>query len=101
MQALEITEAETAQEASVNNGQPDTVSKSEADLNKSTAQVNSSTGLKDGVYTPDSFSWSGGTGKVSISCSKVTVTGGQAYATLVFSSQHYQLCKGQWKYILS
>lgn len=79
--------------SSVNNGQPDTVSKSEADLNKSTAQVNSSTGLKDGVYTPDSFSWSGGTGKVSISCSKVTVTGGQAYATLVFSSQHYQYVK--------
>lgn len=78
---------------SVNNGKPDTVSKSEADLNKATAQVNSSTGLKDGVYTPDSFSWSGGTGKVTISCNKVTVTGGQAYATLVFSSQHYQYVK--------
>lgn len=45
------------------------------------------------VYTPDSFSWSGGTGKVRISCSKVTVTGGQAYATITFSSTHYQYVK--------
>lgn len=76
-----------------NNGKPDKESKYESDLNKSTAKVNSATGLKDGVYTPDSFSWSGGTGKVSISCSKVTVTGGQAYATITFSSTHYQYVK--------
>ena len=49
--------------------------------------------LKDGVYTPDRFTWSGGTGKVQISCSKITVTNGQAYATLVFSSDHYQYVK--------
>ena len=76
-----------------NNGKPDKESKYESDLNKSTAKVNSGTGLQDGVYTPDSFSWSGGTGKVSISCSKVTVTGGQAYATITFSSTHYQYVK--------
>ncbi len=76
-----------------NNGKPDQESKYESDLNKSTARVNSTTGLKDGVYTPDSFSWSGGTGKVSITCSKVTVTGGQAYATITFSSPHYQYVK--------
>ena len=76
-----------------NNGKPDQESKYESDLNKSTARVNSATGLKDGVYTPDSFSWSGGTGKVRISCSKVTVTGGQAYATITFSSPHYQYVK--------
>lgn len=76
-----------------NNGKPDKESKYESDLNKSTAKVNSATGLKDGVYTPDSFSWSGGTGKVSITCSKVTVTGGQAYATITFSSPHYQYVK--------
>lgn len=76
-----------------NNGKPDKESKYESDLNKSTARVNSATGLKDGVYTPDSFSWSGGTGKVRISCSKVTVTGGQAYATITFSSTHYQYVK--------
>ena len=76
-----------------NNGKPDQESKYESDLNKSTARVNSTTGLKDGVYTPDSFSWSGGTGKVSITCIKVTVTGGQAYATITFSSPHYQYVK--------
>lgn len=76
-----------------NNGKPDSESKHESDLNKSTARVNSATGLKDGVYTPDSFSWSGGTGKVSISCNKVTVTGGQAYATITFSSTHFQYVK--------
>ena len=76
-----------------NNGKPDQESKYESDLNKSTARVNSTTGLKDGVYTPDSFSWSGGTGKVNITCSKVTVTGGQAYATITFSSPHYQYVK--------
>ena len=76
-----------------NNGKPDKESKYESDLDKSTAKVNSGTGLKDGVYTPDSFSWSGGTGKVSITCSKVTVTGGQAYATITFSSPHYQYVK--------
>ena len=76
-----------------NSGKPDQESKYESDLNKSTARVNSTTGLKDGVYTPDSFSWSGGTGKVSITCSKVTVTGGQAYATITFSSPHYQYVK--------
>ena len=83
----------TTENNTTNNGKPDQESKYESDLNKSTARVNSTTGLKDGVYTPDSFSWSGGTGKVSITCSKVTVTGGQAYATITFSSPHYQYVK--------
>ena len=48
--------------------------------------VDSSTTLPDGVYTPDSFSWSGGTGKLTISCTQITVKDGQAYATIVFSS---------------
>ena len=71
------------------NQTPDKESKYEADLNGGTARVNSATTLADGVYTPDKFSWSGGTGKVSISCTKITVTGGQAYATIVFSSGSY------------
>ena len=72
---------------------PDKESKYEADLNGETARVNSATTLADGVYTPDKFSWSGGTGKVSISCTKITVTGGQAYATIVFSSGSYGYVK--------
>jgi len=75
------------------NQTPDKESKYEADLNGGTARVNSATTLADGVYTPDKFSWSGGTGKVSISCTKITVTGGQAYATIVFSSSSYGYVK--------
>ncbi len=73
------------------NQTPDKESKYEADLNGGTARVNSATTLADGVYTPDKFSWSGG--KVSISCTKITVTGGQAYATIVFSSGSYGYVK--------
>lgn len=75
------------------NQTPDKESKYEADLNGGTVRVNSATTLADGVYTPDKFSWSGGTGKVSISCTKITVTGGQAYATIVFSSGSYGYVK--------
>ena len=75
------------------NQTPDKESKYEADLNGGTARVNSATTLAAGVYTPDKFSWSGGTGKVSISCTKITVTGGQAYATIVFSSGSYGYVK--------
>lgn len=79
--------------SSANNGTPDTESKYESDLSGGTGRVNSETALKDGVYTPDKFSWSGGTGKVSITCNKVTITGGKAYATLVFGSDKYQYVK--------
>lgn len=72
---------------------PEEESKYESDLSGGTASVNSSTTLADGTYTPDSFSWSGGSGKVSISCNKVTVTNGQAYATIVFSSEYYGYVK--------
>ena len=56
-------------------------------------KVNSSTSLKDGTYTPDKFSWSGGSGRVSISCSKVRVKDGKAYATISFSSSNYGYVK--------
>lgn len=79
--------------SSANNGTPDTESKYESDLSGGTGRVNSETALKDGVYTPDKFSWSGGTGRVGISCNKVTITGGKAYATLVFGSDKYQYVK--------
>ena len=65
----------------------------EADLSGSTSRVDSSTSLPDGVYTPDKFSFSGGTGKVGINCTKVTVSGGKATATLVFSSPNYSYVK--------
>ena len=46
-------------------------------------------GLPDGEYAPDGFTFSGGSGKVTIQCPKVTVRGGEAIATLVFSSPNY------------
>lgn len=76
-----------------NDGKADEESKYESDLSGSTSAVDSSTGLPDGVYTPDSFSWSGGTGRVKISCNKITVKNGQAYATLVFDSSSYAYVK--------
>lgn len=72
---------------------PDNESGHVTDLNGGTARVDSSTTLKDGEYIPDQFSWSGGTGRVSISCDKITIKNGQAYATIVFSSGSYSYIK--------
>lgn len=87
------TEKTTEKTTEKPNKKPDKESKYEDDLSGATSAVNSSTSLADGVYTPDKFSWSGGSGRVSISCSKITVSGGQAYATLVFSSSSYSYIK--------
>lgn len=76
---------------------PDTESKYESDTSGSTKVVNSKTKLKDGVYKPDKFSWSGGSGRVNITCDKVTIKNGQALATIVFSSSAYQYVKANGK----
>ena len=76
---------------------PDTESKYESDTSGSTKTVNSKTKLKDGVYKPDKFSWSGGSGRVNITCDKVTIKNGQALATIVFSSSAYQYVKANGK----
>ncbi len=86
-------EASGTEKPSKNDGVAENESKYESDLSGSTSAVNSSTSLKDGVYTPSSFSWSGGTGKVRISCNKVTVQGGKAYATIAFSSSKFGYVK--------
>lgn len=52
-----------------------------------------STSLADGEYTPDSFNWSGGSGRVSISCDKVIVKDGKTFARITFSSTYYQYVK--------
>lgn len=46
-------------------------------------------GLPEGECVPDGFTFSGGTGKVTISCPKLSVTNGAVTATLVFSSPNY------------
>lgn len=76
---------------------PDTESKYESDTSGSTKAVNSKTKLKDGIYKPDKFSWSGGSGRVNITCDKVTIKNGQALATIVFSSSAYQYVKANGK----
>lgn len=76
---------------------PDTESKYESDTSGFTKAVNSKTKLKDGVYKPDKFSWSGGSGRVNITCDKVTIKNGQALATIVFSSSAYQYVKANGK----
>ena len=77
-----------------NDKKKDKVSKWSDDSGKSTRAVNSSTTLPDGVYTPDSFSWSGGSGRLAyIRCDKITVTNGKAYATIVFGSSSYDQLK--------
>ena len=73
----------------VPDNKPENESTHEADLSGSTSAVDNSTSLPDGVYTPDRFSWSGGSGRTSISCSKVTISGGKAYATISFSSNSF------------
>lgn len=76
-----------------NYGQNGSDNKYDSNTNGSTGRVNTSTKLADGVYSPDGFLWSGGTGKVGITCSQIRISGGQAYATITFSSLHYQYVK--------
>ena len=65
---------------------PDDESRNEIDTSGSTTVVDNSTTLKDGVYAPDNFSFSGGSGRARIVCTKVTVKNGKAYATIQFVS---------------
>ena len=65
---------------------PDDESQHESDTSGSTTKVNNGTTLKDGVYTPDKFSFSGGSGRARIVCDKVTVKNGKAFATIRFVS---------------
>lgn len=49
--------------------------------------------LADGTYTPDDFSWSGGSGHINITCGEIKIEDGQAYATIVFNSSYYTTVK--------
>ncbi|MBR0455989.1 MAG: hypothetical protein IJJ01_04915 [Firmicutes bacterium] len=77
-----------------NDNKADKESKWKDDRNKSTSAVDNSTSLKDGVYTPDQFRWSGGSGRLAyIRCNKITVKGGKAFATIEFGSSKYDSLK--------
>lgn len=43
--------------------------------------------IADGTYAPDAFEWSGGSGRLSMDCTGVTVKDGNAVATIVLSSK--------------
>ena len=45
------------------------------------------------IYVPDSFSFSGGTGRVTITCSGVWSEDGQTLAEIAFSSPNYAYVK--------
>ena len=44
----------------------------------------------DGIYVPAVFNYSGGSGKVTISCEEVELSGGEAIASIAFSSPNYE-----------
>ena len=44
----------------------------------------------DGTYVPTAFSFSGGSGRVTISCEEVELSGGGAVASISFSSPNYE-----------
>ncbi|MDO4518351.1 MAG: hypothetical protein Q4B78_03995, partial [Bacillota bacterium] len=49
--------------------------------------------LTDGTYKPDEFTFTGGTGKLKITCDKVVIKGGDAFAELQLSSKNYTKLK--------
>ena len=54
------------------------------DANRGTSSVDNGTTLADGTYTPSAFRFSGGTGRIVITCTSIQVKNGQAYATIRF-----------------
>ncbi|MCI7627848.1 MAG: Ig-like domain-containing protein [Blautia glucerasea] len=62
-------------------------------LAAATGAVDNSTALPDGTYTPENFTASGGTGKVTITCPQVIVENGKAFADVTFSSKKYVYVK--------
>ena len=47
----------------------------------------------DDTFVPGSFEWSGGSGKIEMTCPQVRMDGDQAYATIVIDSEHYSWLK--------
>lgn len=69
------------------------------DPDLTTAIVDQTADLPDGVYVPDSFAFSGGTGKVKITCPEVRIEDGLAYAVIQYSSSSYAYVKASGKII--
>ncbi|MGN0362713.1 MAG: hypothetical protein ACI4ET_07725 [Bilifractor sp.] len=94
----------TAKESSVTEGSSETeqvvsdnsnavisasVSSSSIESAADQVDIDNRTDIPDGNYTPEKFTWSGGSGRVNITCNEVEVEDGRSYATIQFSSTHY------------
>ena len=51
------------------------------------------TEFADGTYVPDDFGFSGGTGKVKITCPSIVIENGVIYGNILFSSKKYSQIK--------
>ena len=74
-------------------------SPTEPSTNGTTSAVNSATKLKDGTYKQDGFTYSGGSGRVSIACDKVIIKGGKSYAVIRFVSKSSGSTSMDYKYV--
>ena len=53
------------------------------------AAIDNSTTIADGFYKPNAFTWSGGSGRVELSCNKVSIKDSLATADIVLTSKKY------------
>ena len=53
------------------------------------AGIGEKTEYADGTYVPDAFSFSGGTGKATITCPSIVIENGVVYGNILFSSKKY------------
>ena len=93
MEAVDGGEATDPDDGDDDDEDGETVKPPEKDSSGSTSRVDNTTSLPDGTYKPEKFSFSGGTGRVRITCPAVTVRNGRSYATIVFSSPNYSYVK--------
>lgn len=49
------------------------------------SSADNSTTAADGSYTPDAFTFEGGTGKIAVACDSITVNGGKAFGRIVMT----------------
>ena len=64
-----------------------------APAEETAAETTASGTMQDGTYEPAEFTAQGGSGKVTITCPEVTITGGEAKALIELSSPHYEWVK--------
>lgn len=62
------------------------------EINNKLNSVDKDTTVKDGTYVPE-FGFTGGSGRATITCSKVVVKNGKATATIMFSSPNFTWVK--------